>query len=626
MGKNQKRTKKFQQKGGVQDEIARRRKRQKLNQRTRLVKARRKEKAMDRDQTRSHKNGGAPTSLMAGQGDQRRGGRAAARDESEEEEEEDSSEDERAAAMVAGVRSAQAASVDDLFGSGSGAPSAPSAAPKVEELESEEEEDDDDEMDVEAHRKQLEALAQTDPEFHKFLAENDEGTLAFGEGGSDEDDEMAARIAAAALEGEDAEADAGEDGGVLLTSAKFRAIAKQALEKKTLKGLQNLLHAFHAAVRELDSFAMKGGQKGGKRKRRKKDGEDEDDAGPSFNARYRILSNGVFDSVVTTTLGSIHVALEHHLRWSPAEMASTSATPRLPSDSKQWRRLRPCVVSLLRSMLRLLLEMSQSGIVVAVVSNLHTLLPFIACLIVADDASNPEERKHARLVQKLLKVLVERWAKGGSGIVTDKATAQADVALRTHCFNRIREFAVCAITLGASRVAKRQNGAVAKKLTDEFVELCLKQSYLAFVSAARTMNVATEGTVLLLRNCLCELYASLDLGLAYQLAFVYIRQLALYLRKAVVNRPGKGKKGGKETRHQKSQSEAAAQDAKKVYTWQYGAYPCRTIPACLTLLLLTHTHYTHHTHHTHTHTLALSLARSPVASRPPCLCVLFRSQ
>ena len=152
--------------------------------------------------------------------------------------------------------------------------------------------------------------------------------------------------------------------------------------------------------------------------------------------------------------------------------------------------------------------MSQSGTVVAVVSNLHTLLPFIACLIVADDASNPEERKHARLVQKLLKVLVERWAKGGSGIVTDKATAQADVALRTHCFNRIREFAVCAITLGASRVAKRQNGAVAKKLTDEFVELCFQQKLVKLVFATETLAVGVNMPARTVHLYLCSPHAT----------------------------------------------------------------------------------------------------------------------
>ena len=594
--KGAKRTAKFRKKGGIDNEIAKRRKRQKLLQRQKMMKVKRNEKRMDRAQTAQHKNKGAPTSLLGGGRDERRSNAVEEEeeeDEEEEEEEESSSDD--ADAAVAGVRSAKAASVDDLFGAvgaeASGAASGAAAAHAArnaaakrnnaedDDDEEEEEEEDDEAMDMDAHRKQLEALAKSDPEFHKFLAENDEEMLAFGEGGSDEEDEMASRIAlAAAAEDAAQERAAPSDGSaVVLTSATFRGIARAALEKHTLKGLQNLLHAFHTAVRELDSFAPGGGGGGGGGKKRKRKGgkggeeEEEEDEGATFNAKYRILSSSVFDAVITTTLGEIHTALEHHLQWSPSDMASSNSNPRLPCDSATWKRMRPCVVSLLRSLLRLLLEMSQAGIVLAVVENLHTLLPFISCLIVADDVSNPEQRKHARLVSKLLKVLVNRWAAGASGVVHDKASAQADLALRTHCFHRIREFAACAIALGTSRVQKRRNGAVAKKLTDEFVELCLKQSYLAFVAYARTMNVATEGIVLLLRNCLCELYAGLDLGLAYQLAFVYIRQLALYLRKAVVNKPSSKKGDGRETRHQKSQSVAAAQDAKKVYTWQYGA-------------------------------------------------------
>ena len=60
-------------------------------------------------------------------------------------------------------------------------------------------------------------------------------------------------------------------------------------------------------------------------------------------------------------------------------------------------------------------------------------------------------------------------------------------------------------------------------------------SYIAFARTARTFNEHTASSVTFMTECLVELYG-LEMGSAYQTAFVYVRQLALHLRAAMVKK------------------------------------------------------------------------------------------
>ena len=63
-------------------------------------------------------------------------------------------------------------------------------------------------------------------------------------------------------------------------------------------------------------------------------------------------------------------------------------------------------------------------------------------------------------------------------------------------------------------------------------EECFRAMYLAFTRHCKSYNDMTASSINFMIVCLVELYRS-DLVLAYQLAFLYIRQLGLFLRNAV---------------------------------------------------------------------------------------------
>jgi len=76
----------------------------------------------------------------------------------------------------------------------------------------------------------------------------------------------------------------------------------------------------------------------------------------------------------------------------------------------------------------------------------------------------------------------------------------------------------------------------------------LKNAYLEFVRGAKSSSKFDASRISMQANCLVELFG-VDLSVTYQLAFVYVRQLALHLRAAIIS--------------------TTANSAEGVYNWQY---------------------------------------------------------
>ena len=77
----------------------------------------------------------------------------------------------------------------------------------------------------------------------------------------------------------------------------------------------------------------------------------------------------------------------------------------------------------------------------------------------------------------------------------------------------------------------------------QLLEEAMKAIYLTFVQYARYTAANTVGVLDFLSTCVCELYG-MDGQLAYQHAFVYIRQLAIHLRNAQQHGKAGGGAGG----------------------------------------------------------------------------------
>jgi nucleolar complex protein 2 len=99
--------------------------------------------------------------------------------------------------------------------------------------------------------------------------------------------------------------------------------------------------------------------------------------------------------------------------------------------------------------------------------------------------------------KKLLKSVLDRWSE------------HPDLDIKGAAFRNIREMAL--------------------KVPFPFVNSCLKGVYLNYVREAKFFNPSTTQKIEFMAECVVELYL-LDPILAYQHAFVYIRQLAIHLR------------------------------------------------------------------------------------------------
>lgn len=141
---------------------------------------------------------------------------------------------------------------------------------ETEQQKSEEEiKDDEQELfepeddEVETHRKSLQKLRETDPEFYKFLEENDRKLLKFDvsdeELDDDDEEQETTHVPSGELEVASDESDfEPEDGEKVeekgaITLKMLKQWQTDIQTDKTNQTIRNLVHAFHAALRRVSS-------------------------------------------------------------------------------------------------------------------------------------------------------------------------------------------------------------------------------------------------------------------------------------------------------------------------------------------------------------------------------------
>ena len=295
--------------------------------------------------------------------------------------------------------------------------------------------------------------------------------------------------------------------------------------------------------------------------------DDEDDQGKSSSSRYVIPSPELYNSVMTTVLergatafyvclgekgsgaGVANLAkLTPKQRGTPEAVAAVGASVR-------WSKLRLLVLSFFKSSMATL-----SGLAKALTGSktdrevpvyiLRSLEGFIGLL-----GSLP------RLSRGLLKVLLVIWCEGPE-------PSQDAHNVRGHAFLRIRQLAT--------------------SLPGSIPEECFRSSYLAYARSCKGFTEMTGSGVLYMSRCVAELF-TVDPPIAYQQAFLYIRQLALHLRSAALKRgggagagaggggsggaksagKGKGAGGGGKSQSSKKGGESGSETLRQVTSWQF---------------------------------------------------------
>ncbi|KAL9129964.1 MAG: hypothetical protein Q9217_001722 [Psora testacea] len=232
------------------------------------------------------------------------------------------------------------------------------------------------EDDFGAHKGEIDALAEKDPEFHQFLKENDAELLTFNEnediGQADglSEEETSKKSKNGQLKEQEF-----QDDQSTVTVAMVQKWKAAMSEQHSLRAMRQAVLAFRAAA-YINS----------------------DD---SKDHKYTIANPDVYHEILVTTLEHVPNVLNHHL---PVKEVRPGKI-RIATDSKKYRTLTPLLKSHSSSILCLLSNLSDAPTTKLTLSSLTPLLPYLLSF--------------KKLLKTLIKSVVNVWATPSS---TDEAT------------------------------------------------------------------------------------------------------------------------------------------------------------------------------------------------------------
>ncbi|XP_032228848.1 nucleolar complex protein 2 homolog [Nematostella vectensis] len=375
------------------------------------------------------------------------------------------------------------------------------------------------------HKKDLSRLQKKDPEFYKFLQDNDQTLLRFNDSDTDEEDEeesddddadddekeskqsktksKSKTIKKKKKKTEESDDDAKDSGndlkddnvedieddnekdtpekkkGKLVTLGMIKQWRK-GLESMSLQSLRQAMRAFRAGV-----YGALGEMLEEKKSRSKT---------PKI---YRVEGSSVFNAIIQLCLKLVPPVLNHHV----GEASIKNGKLRLPSSNEHWAEVKGVLKFYLTDILQLLRSLADPSMLCVMIKHAQQLSSYFAC--------------YPNLTKQLIKRLVRMWGTG-------------DEHVRVVAF------------LGINKLLRM--------LPSTLLEFCLKQLYLSFVKNAKFTSPKTKPLITFMQNSLVEVF-KVNPHLTYQHAFIYIRQMAIHLRNAIINK--------KKDAHQ------------SVYNWQF---------------------------------------------------------
>lgn len=222
------------------------------------------------------------------------------------------------------------------------------------------------------HKKDLDALAEKDPEFYKYLKENDAELLDFDENvvlaevDQLSEEEVPKKKRKKSKETEDVEADEAEEDEMEVTAAMVNKWRTAMVEQRSLRAMRQVVLAFRAAahVNEEDGKEYK----------------------------YTISNPDVYHQLLVTALKHVPGVLSHHL---PAKESALGKV-RIATDSKKYRTLTPLLKSHATSVHHLLENLSDASTIKLTLSSVLPLLPYLLSF--------------KKVLKNLIKTIVGIWS------------------------------------------------------------------------------------------------------------------------------------------------------------------------------------------------------------------------
>uniref|UniRef100_A0A8C6U977 NOC2-like nucleolar associated transcriptional repressor n=1 Tax=Neogobius melanostomus TaxID=47308 RepID=A0A8C6U977_9GOBI len=319
------------------------------------------------------------------------------------------------------------------------------------------------------HKDQLTRLQSKDPEFYKFLQDNDQTLLNFEDSDSSEDEDekkyhkLPSQLEASSGDEDDDNDQKGskkskkEDEAIKVTD-KMVNEWKAAIKKEPSQRLfREVTQAFKAAV------ATTKGEGAGQ-------------------CRYKVADSSVFNALVLFCIKDIHPALQKMLNLKPNQDQKKLV---LPSSSQKWQKIQIDIKMYISGVVQLLSCLTETTVISAVLKHANQLILYYLCL--------PKQCRH------LIKQLLKQWSTG-----EETSRVLAFLALNKICRHK----------------------------QDVYLNNILKQMYIAYVQNCKFTSPNVLPMINFMQRTLTEMYA-LDTQASYQHAFIYIRQLAIHLRNAM---------------------------------------------------------------------------------------------
>ena len=370
-------------------------------------------------------------------------------------------------------------------------------------------EDEEDEEMTGLTKDTLERLKQKDPDFYKYLQNHDKDLLDL----DDEDEEDVEDILNdEAVDDDDAKEDSAAEKEIKITLnqvKQWRKVLQSAQSSKAeeLSAIKSIIKAFRRTVTQTTDSS-------------------EDFSPTSMSLLNPSLFNAIINTVLIDLLPAVmrFLRLENTLKTAKTsngegqndeeevseheeeEKQGADSADQLcrgnffdPRRSRNWKRIQSSIKIYLTDVLKMLNPLSADARA-SFERHILELTPFYNVF--------------PHLIKRLIRRSIDEWC--GLGSSTDDS-------------NRVLAYLVLHRTI---RVLQ-SNDHLTVNERQSMVNQILRKLYMSYVGVARNTNESTIAQIGFMKNSLVELYR-LDDQLAYQHAFIFIRQLAINLRSSFI--------------------------------------------------------------------------------------------